>query len=224
MFALASTDRVKTSRGACFFDTANNNCPNGDALSTDARNTNIRNFANAITGAGLAWLYWEVIPNTDPHVSYILCQTAYLFFPEAVVLNEAMPRTARTTRSALAIRPGAPCRVSRSKHSRPRVPSISPSSSFEAVLAISIRSACVRYHRICSPHKDGTCAPIYSRAREAYRQVTSRLLLQCLAGGTNTQATRLHQYATYALIQLLSAIASLSTPSLLTDDEGARSP
>ncbi|KAL1952291.1 hypothetical protein VTO73DRAFT_1440 [Trametes versicolor] len=53
--------------GACFFDTANNNCPNGDALSTDARNTNIRNFANAITGAGLAWLYWEVIPNTDPH-------------------------------------------------------------------------------------------------------------------------------------------------------------
>ncbi len=77
MFVLASINIVRTSRGACFFDTENNNCPNGDALSTDARNTNIRNFANAITGAGLAWLYWEVIPNTDPHVCHILCQTVY---------------------------------------------------------------------------------------------------------------------------------------------------
>ncbi|KAH9846610.1 glycoside hydrolase [Lenzites betulinus] len=53
--------------GACFFDTENNDCPNGDALSTDARNSNIESFANAITAAGLAWLYWEVIPNADPH-------------------------------------------------------------------------------------------------------------------------------------------------------------
>ncbi|KAI0651460.1 glycoside hydrolase [Trametes meyenii] len=53
--------------GACFFDTENNNCPNGNALSTEDRNTNLKNFANAITGAGLAWLYWEVLPNTDPH-------------------------------------------------------------------------------------------------------------------------------------------------------------
>ncbi|KAI0638993.1 glycoside hydrolase [Trametes polyzona] len=53
--------------GACFFNTENNNCPNGDALPTDARNANIKAFAGAITGAGLPWLYWEVIPNADPH-------------------------------------------------------------------------------------------------------------------------------------------------------------
>ncbi|KAI0825205.1 hypothetical protein BC628DRAFT_1419197 [Trametes gibbosa] len=55
-------------RGVCFFDTElNNNCPNRDALSTDARNTNIKNFADTITAAGLPWLYWQVIPNSDPH-------------------------------------------------------------------------------------------------------------------------------------------------------------
>ncbi|KAI0358966.1 glycoside hydrolase [Trametes cingulata] len=53
--------------GACFFNTENNDCPNGDALSTDQHNANIESFANAITGAGLPWLYWQVIPNADPH-------------------------------------------------------------------------------------------------------------------------------------------------------------
>lgn len=71
--------------------------------------------------------------------------------------------------------------------------------------------------------QSGTYAPVYSRAREAHRQVTSRLLLQCHPGDMNIQTARLHQYATCALIQLLSGIASLSAPSLLADsddDEG----
>ncbi|KAI0793320.1 glycoside hydrolase [Abortiporus biennis] len=53
--------------GACYFDTENNNCPNGNALSVDTRNNNIKTWAGQITTAGLSWLYWQVIPNTDPH-------------------------------------------------------------------------------------------------------------------------------------------------------------
>ncbi|TFY64043.1 hypothetical protein EVJ58_g2876 [Rhodofomes roseus] len=56
--------------GACYFNTSNNDCPTGDALSTDTRNANIPNWAEQIDGAGLAWLYWEVLPNADPHQSY----------------------------------------------------------------------------------------------------------------------------------------------------------
>lgn len=54
--------------GACYFDTDNNNCPSGDALPTDTRNANIQAWASQITAAGLPWLYWEVLPNADPHV------------------------------------------------------------------------------------------------------------------------------------------------------------
>lgn len=53
--------------GVCYFDTSNNDCPSGDALDTDTRNANIQNWASSITAAGLPWLYWEVIPNADPH-------------------------------------------------------------------------------------------------------------------------------------------------------------
>ncbi|KAI0336245.1 glycoside hydrolase [Cubamyces sp. BRFM 1775] len=53
--------------GACYYDTENNDCPSGTPLSVSARNANLKSFANAITGAELAWLYWEVLPNTDPH-------------------------------------------------------------------------------------------------------------------------------------------------------------
>ncbi|PCH43597.1 glycoside hydrolase family 5 protein [Wolfiporia cocos MD-104 SS10] len=56
--------------GACYFDTENNDCPTGDALSSDTRNANIQQWAGSITNAGLPWLYWEVIPNADPHYSY----------------------------------------------------------------------------------------------------------------------------------------------------------
>ncbi|QRV94694.1 Cellulase (glycosyl hydrolase family 5 protein) [Ceratobasidium sp. AG-Ba] len=56
--------------GACYFNTENNNCPTGTALSTTTRNNNIKNWASQITAAGVPWLYWQVLPNPDPHYGY----------------------------------------------------------------------------------------------------------------------------------------------------------
>ncbi|KAH9839943.1 glycoside hydrolase [Rhodofomes roseus] len=56
--------------GACYFDTSNNDCPQGDALDSDTRNSNIVNWAAQIDAAGLPWLYWQVLPNADPHDGY----------------------------------------------------------------------------------------------------------------------------------------------------------
>ncbi|PSS37153.1 hypothetical protein PHLCEN_2v1026 [Hermanssonia centrifuga] len=53
--------------GACYFTTENNNCPSGSVLSTSTRNQNIQTWASQITAAGLPWLYWQVLPNADPH-------------------------------------------------------------------------------------------------------------------------------------------------------------
>ncbi|KAF7798608.1 hypothetical protein EIP86_009830 [Pleurotus ostreatoroseus] len=53
--------------GACYFDTENNNCPTGNPLSADTRNSNIQTWASQITAAGLPWMYWQVLPNADPH-------------------------------------------------------------------------------------------------------------------------------------------------------------
>jgi len=53
--------------GACYYNTSNNNCSYGGALPTGTRNANIQGWAANITAAGLSWLYWEVIPNADPH-------------------------------------------------------------------------------------------------------------------------------------------------------------
>jgi len=53
--------------GACYFNTENNNCPTGSPLPTGTRNTNIQNWSNQITAAGVPWLYWQIIPNADPH-------------------------------------------------------------------------------------------------------------------------------------------------------------
>jgi hypothetical protein len=57
-----------SSRGACYFNTENNNCPTGGVLSTATRNANIKNWAAQITAAGVPWMYWQVLPNQDPHV------------------------------------------------------------------------------------------------------------------------------------------------------------
>ncbi|KAF7986228.1 hypothetical protein HWV62_38679 [Athelia sp. TMB] len=56
--------------GACYFDTANNDCPEGAALSSSERSSNIKSWTAQITAAGMPWLYWQVIPNADPHGSY----------------------------------------------------------------------------------------------------------------------------------------------------------
>ncbi|PCH33257.1 glycoside hydrolase family 5 protein [Wolfiporia cocos MD-104 SS10] len=48
--------------GACYFNTSSNDCPSGRALPPATRNANIEGWS-----AKLPWLYWEVIPNADPH-------------------------------------------------------------------------------------------------------------------------------------------------------------
>ncbi|EKM60724.1 glycoside hydrolase family 5 protein [Phanerochaete carnosa HHB-10118-sp] len=53
--------------GACYFNTENNDCPSGSALSSSQRNSNIEAWASQITAAGVPFLYWQVIPNADPH-------------------------------------------------------------------------------------------------------------------------------------------------------------
>ena len=56
-------------RGACYYSTSNNDCPQGGVLDSSTRNSNIKTWASQITAAGLSWLYWQAIPNADPHVS-----------------------------------------------------------------------------------------------------------------------------------------------------------
>lgn len=61
---------LRLRRGACYFDTANNDCPEGAVLSSSERSSNIKSWTAQITAAGMPWLYWQVIPNADPHGSY----------------------------------------------------------------------------------------------------------------------------------------------------------
>lgn len=68
-------------RGACYFTTENNNCPQGSVLATATRNANIKQWAAQITAAGLPWLYWQVLPNKDPHVSLPLARSLRGRFP-----------------------------------------------------------------------------------------------------------------------------------------------
>ncbi|GJE87868.1 glycoside hydrolase family 5 protein [Phanerochaete sordida] len=53
--------------GACYYTTDNNNCPTGSVLSSSQRNANIKAWASQISAAGLSWMYWQVLPNADPH-------------------------------------------------------------------------------------------------------------------------------------------------------------
>ncbi|KAH8120346.1 beta-1,3-mannanase [Phellopilus nigrolimitatus] len=53
--------------GACYFTTSNNNCPSGSVLNSATRNSNIQTWAKQITAAGVPWMYWQIIPNADPH-------------------------------------------------------------------------------------------------------------------------------------------------------------
>jgi mannan endo-1,4-beta-mannosidase len=53
--------------GQCYFDTSNNNCSSGNALSASARDANIKKYADIISQAGIPWMYWQIIPNADPH-------------------------------------------------------------------------------------------------------------------------------------------------------------
>lgn len=53
--------------GACYHDTSNNNCQVSGVLSESTRAVNLRTWADAFGAAGIPWMYWQVIPNNDPH-------------------------------------------------------------------------------------------------------------------------------------------------------------
>jgi len=53
--------------GMCYFDTSNNNCPPGNALPSGTRDANIKKYADEISKSGIPWMYWQIIPNADPH-------------------------------------------------------------------------------------------------------------------------------------------------------------
>jgi len=56
--------------GMCYYNTANNNCDKGTPLSTATRDANIKKYADSISQAGIPWMYWQIIPNADPHDGY----------------------------------------------------------------------------------------------------------------------------------------------------------
>lgn len=56
--------------GMCYYDTSNNNCPKGNPLPATTRDDNIKKYADQISAAGVPWMYWQIIPNADPHDGY----------------------------------------------------------------------------------------------------------------------------------------------------------
>lgn len=53
--------------GACYTTASNNNCNGGSPLASGTRDNNIKNWAGSITAAGIPWMYWQILPNEDPH-------------------------------------------------------------------------------------------------------------------------------------------------------------
>ncbi|KAJ8128520.1 hypothetical protein O1611_g5113 [Lasiodiplodia mahajangana] len=52
--------------GVCYYSTsANQNCDSGSPSSN--RDTNIKTWADNISKAGIPWMYWQILPNEDPH-------------------------------------------------------------------------------------------------------------------------------------------------------------
>jgi len=56
--------------GACYYNTANNVCNPGGKLDPNTRAANLKNWANQISSAGVPWMYWQILPNADPHQDY----------------------------------------------------------------------------------------------------------------------------------------------------------
>lgn len=58
--------------GACYFDSANNNCQQSGVLNQTTRGSNIKNWGKQITDSGIPWMYWCVesssvsVLETDP--------------------------------------------------------------------------------------------------------------------------------------------------------------
>jgi mannan endo-1,4-beta-mannosidase len=52
--------------GVCYYSTATNqNCDSGSPSSN--RDTTIKTWADNISKAGIPWMYWQILPNEDPH-------------------------------------------------------------------------------------------------------------------------------------------------------------
>lgn len=101
-------------------------------LSTSTRNANIENWAGQIDGAGLPWLYWEVLPNADPHVRDITI-TSIL----RQIAHHASRSTPTTMRLALwTIRLGALFNLQPRLLLRLRLPLTSLSTSCERITGI----------------------------------------------------------------------------------------
>lgn len=56
--------------GACYHNTVNNNCQVSGVLPESTRAANLRSWASAFGSAGVPWMYWQVIPNNDPHTGW----------------------------------------------------------------------------------------------------------------------------------------------------------
>ncbi|KAL2862480.1 glycoside hydrolase superfamily [Aspergillus lucknowensis] len=53
--------------GACYTTAPNENCNDGSPLEAGKRGDNIKKWAASIDAAGIAWFYWQILPNADPH-------------------------------------------------------------------------------------------------------------------------------------------------------------
>lgn len=53
--------------GVCYYDSANQNCNQAGVLDPSTRDANIRNWAGSMNNVGLPWMYWQILPNPDPH-------------------------------------------------------------------------------------------------------------------------------------------------------------
>ncbi len=53
--------------GSCYTSASNNNCNGGSPLDSNTRANNIKNWSASIAAAGIPWMYWQVLPNEDPH-------------------------------------------------------------------------------------------------------------------------------------------------------------
>lgn len=56
-------------RGVCYYKQDDNQCKdNSGGVDDSYRNDRIKQFAGVFNKLGIPWLYWQAIPNKDPHV------------------------------------------------------------------------------------------------------------------------------------------------------------
>ena len=112
--------------GMCYFDTSNNNCPKGNALSASTRDANIKKYADEISKSGIPWMYWQIIPNADPHDGYDYEVRELLWKGRGIYADSLIYRSASTRRTGALSR--LLLRLLASTHRR----STSPSGCLEA--------------------------------------------------------------------------------------------